>query len=139
MVSQETSRRRERLAVNQTRAKEMRHDPVFTEKLFWSLVRNRQLGGFKFRRQYLIGPYIVDFVCLERRVIVELDGELHEGREGYDARRDAYLRAQGFRVERIRNADLISDLPTTMRGFHCILETCEPRESPSPPQGERVG
>lgn len=55
----------------------MRRSPVVNEKSFWLEVRDRKLGGFKFRRQVPIGPYIADFVCVEKMVIVELDGPLH--------------------------------------------------------------
>ncbi len=79
----------------------MRHDPVPLEKLFWSEVRNRKLGGHKFKRQHLIGNYIVDFACLEKKVVVvELDGSFHAERVDYDVRRDAYLKQNGYDVLR---------------------------------------
>src|SRR5690348_16920195 len=111
MVTAGTVRKRRALDVNRDRAREMRHDPVACEKLFWSLVRNRKLANFKFRRQAPIGPYIADFVCAERQFVVELDGDLHDA--GYDARRDAYLAQQGYRVLRLRNEDFIADVPNT--------------------------
>lgn len=77
-------------ATNRSRAREMRHSPVSLEKLYWAQLRDRRLGGYKFRRQYLIDPYIADFVCTERKLVIELDGPLHEARKGYDARLDAY-------------------------------------------------
>ncbi|HSC19731.1 MAG TPA: DUF559 domain-containing protein [Rhizomicrobium sp.] len=54
-------------ATNRSRAREMRHSSVSLEKLYWARLRDRRLGGYKFRRQYLIGPYIADFVCIERK------------------------------------------------------------------------
>jgi very-short-patch-repair endonuclease len=92
----------------------MRHAPAVTEKHFWNEVRDRKLGGFKFRRQVLIGPYIPDYVCAEKKLIVELDGVLHEDRKGYDARRDAYLELEGYRVIRFKNEDLLHDMSGTL-------------------------
>ena len=85
-------RKREARSTNRGRAREMRYKAVAMEALFWAKLRDRKLGGYKFRRQYLIGPYIVDFVCTERKLIVELDGPLHAEQVDYDRRRDAYLR-----------------------------------------------
>ncbi len=107
MVGAFTERKREALTENRKRAKEMRHAPVNTEKLFWSEVRNRKLGGFKFKRQVPIAGYIVDFVCLEEKLIVELDGPLH--RAGYHVIRDARLRRLGYRMLRFTNDEVCGD------------------------------
>jgi very-short-patch-repair endonuclease len=112
-------------AINRDRAKQMRHEPVAAEAIFWRFVRNRQLGGFKFRRQYPIGSYIADFVCVEEKLIVELDGALHEGRQAYDAKRDAYLWRQGYRVLRFQNEDFSGDVASTLRTIQHALETGE--------------
>jgi len=109
MVGAGTEKKRDALAVNRNRAKQMRHEPVQAEKLFWSEIRNRKLGGFKFKRQVPLGPYIVDFVCLDENVIVELDGPLHNDRTQYDANRDALLRELGYRVLRFANDDVGGD------------------------------
>ena len=110
MVTQAKRSERQSRTRNRLFAREMRHAPVNVEELFWSYVRNRQLGGYKFKRQYLVGPYIADFVCLEKRLIVELDGPHHEAQAGYDAGRDAFLREQGFRVMRFTNDETAGDL-----------------------------
>ena len=81
----------------------MRRAMTPAETLVWSMVRRKQLG-WKFRRQEPIGPYIVDFVRLARRLVVEMDGDGHGGE--YDAVRDAYLNSLGFRVVRFDNDDL---------------------------------
>ena len=109
MVGANTERKRSALALNRNRAKEMRHEPVQTEKLFWSEVRNRKLGGYKFKRQVPIGAYIIDFVCLDEKLIIELDGPLHNERTGYDANRDEALRTLGYRVLRFTNNDVGGD------------------------------
>src|SRR5215468_10570270 len=88
-------------------ARELRRNATNAERLLWARLRRRQLNGFKFRRQRPIGPYVCDFVCLEARVVVELDGSQHVVQAPYDANRDAFLRARGFRVLRFRNNDVL--------------------------------
>ncbi|MFW2338544.1 MAG: endonuclease domain-containing protein [Acidimicrobiia bacterium] len=85
------------------RARNMRKSMTSAETYVWTLVRGKRLG-WKFRRQEPIGPYIVDFVCIGRRLVVELDGDGHGGE--YDDRRDEYLGRLGFRVLRFDNDDL---------------------------------
>ena len=108
----------------------MRHKPVSTEDLFWSCVRNRQLGGYKFKRQVLIDPYIVDFVCLEQKLIVELDGALHKERKNYDLARDAYLKSQGYDVMRVANKDFGDDITLILKTIEHALGTPSPRPLP---------
>jgi len=80
------------------------------ERVLWRHLRNRQLAECRFRRQQPIGPYVVDFVCLQRRVIVELDGQHHSGPDGYDGRRDGWLRERGYVVLRFSNRQVKEDL-----------------------------
>ncbi|WP_339914428.1 DUF559 domain-containing protein [uncultured Brevundimonas sp.] len=87
------------------RAREMRRDPVLYERRLWKLLRDRKLAGLKFRRQVVIGRYIVDFLCLRHRLIVEADGPQHEDR-AEDVARDEWLTTQGFRVLRFPNAQI---------------------------------
>ena len=89
---------------NLERAKQMRHSMTSAETAVWNIVRRRRLG-WRFRRQEPIGPYIVDFVCLRRKLVVEMDGAIHGGE--YDRIRDAYLGRSGFRVLRIPNDALV--------------------------------
>jgi very-short-patch-repair endonuclease len=79
------------------------------EAAFWSRVRNRQVGGFKFVRQEPIGPYYVDFLCRDRRLIIELDGGQH-AESIADRKRDADLAALGYRVIRIWNNEVITNI-----------------------------
>ena len=88
-------------------ARQMRRDPTPAEHALWQRVRNRRVGGAKFRRQYAIERFIVDFVCLEHRLIIEVDGDIHEQQQEYDAVRQAFLEAQGFRVIRFTNAEVM--------------------------------
>ncbi|MFN9977691.1 MAG: endonuclease domain-containing protein, partial [Phycisphaerae bacterium] len=86
-------------------ARELRRHQTEAERRFWSIVRGRRLEGLRFRRQQVFGPFIVDFVCVEVRLIVELDGAQHHGEEHwwYDYRRTKYLEASGYRVMRFNN------------------------------------
>ena len=95
------------------RARAMRNEPTEAERKLWLLLRDRRFSGFKFRRQVQIGRYIVDFACPAKRVIVEADGGQH-AENGYDAERDAWLTAQGFRIRRFWNAE-ISTRPDEVR------------------------
>jgi adenine-specific DNA-methyltransferase len=87
-------------------ARQLREDHTFAEARLWEIVRNRRLGGFKFRRQRPIGPYFADFCCIEAKLIVELDGDSHLGRERYDEARTNYLRDNGWYVFRVENFEV---------------------------------
>jgi very-short-patch-repair endonuclease len=78
----------------------LRRDQTSSEARLWGELRNRRLGGWKWRRQAPIGPFIVDFYCPDARLVVELDGPQHQESRAYDARRTQYLEAQGLRVIR---------------------------------------
>jgi very-short-patch-repair endonuclease len=88
--------------VNQARA--LRNNPTAKERVLWGRLRQRKLGGLKFRRQTPMGPYILDFLCLRHRLIVEADGPFHDPER--DAIRDAWLEAKGFRVLRFSNQEI---------------------------------
>jgi len=90
-------------------ARRLRRSQTLAEKTLWTLVRNRRLGGFKFLRQVAIDRYFADFVCEAARVIVELDGAAHEGREDYDARRTQTLELFGYVVVRFPNERVLAD------------------------------
>ncbi|MFI4963961.1 MAG: endonuclease domain-containing protein [Caulobacterales bacterium] len=86
------------------RARTLRSNPTATERLLWSRLRQRRLGGLKFRRQVPMGPYVLDFLCLRHRLVVEADGPFHDPQR--DASRDAWLNAKGFRVLRFSNEEI---------------------------------
>ena len=94
-------------------ARTLRRDATRAEDRLWSKLRGGRLNGLKFRRQAPIGNAIVDFVCFERKLIVELDGAQHDG-SVCDARRDAELRHRGFRVLRFWNGALALDLGSVL-------------------------
>ena len=84
----------------------MRAEPTPAERKLWMLLRDRRFAGFKFRRQVPFGPYILDFACFERRLIVEADGS-HHAENRRDDERDAWLVSKSFRVRRFWNADIM--------------------------------
>jgi adenine-specific DNA-methyltransferase len=122
----------------------MRRDCPDAEKRMWSILRSRKLSGFKFRRQYPIGGYIVDFYCLRKRLAIELDGGQHADEENlkYDERRTESLNALGVRVMRFWDHDVLRDTEAVAETIWRILTTGEepsPRPSPGVPgEGERA-
>jgi very-short-patch-repair endonuclease len=114
MVYPKTDTKRSSHAINRSRARQMRSKPAALEKCFWSELRNRKLGGYKFKRQFLIGNYIVDFVCVEQKLVVELDGPFHAQSVEYDEARDVYLRDAGYRVMRFSNVDASGDIAVVL-------------------------
>ena len=124
------------------RAQRLRREMTDAERKLWSALRNRQLEGAKFRRQQPIGPFIADFVCQERRLIVEADGGQHAERE-FDGSRTAFLESKGYRVLRFWNNDILKNLDGVAQTIAAALSTPHPAqaalESPSPSRGEGIG
>ncbi len=92
-----------------TNARRLRQNQTLAEKVMWKLVRNRRLGGFKFLRQVSIDRYFADFVCEAGKLIVELDGAVHDEREDYDERRTQTLELFGYVVLRFPNERVLTD------------------------------
>jgi very-short-patch-repair endonuclease len=90
----------------------------------WKKLRDRQLLGLKFRRQVPIGQYVADFYCHDRRLVLELDGGIHEepGQRSHDENRDANLAAQGFTILRFTNDEVLNDLPSVLEKIRKRLE-----------------
>ena len=99
-----------------TLARELRKQQTSAEDLLWQLLRDRQLLGFKFRRQHQIGDYIADFFCREANLIIECDGEIHDRNEAWhhDQNRDAYMINQGFRILRFANERILNDTESVL-------------------------
>lgn len=93
-------------------ARDQRRNATAAEKALWERLRGRRLQGLKFLRQHPIGPFIADFCCRDRRLIVEVDGGIHstEQQSARDAERDAYLRGQNYIVLRFSNEEVLTDL-----------------------------
>ena len=100
----------------------LRGSSTKAEQLVWAMVRNRRLCGTKFRRQHAIGPYIVDFVCIESYLVIELDGEYHDFIVEADLERQEYLQQQGFEVLRFWNEDVMKDAEAIARAIQNALK-----------------
>lgn len=92
-------------------ARELRRAMTPIEAILWQRLRSRRLAGLKFRRQHPIGPFITDFYCAERKLVIEIDGDSHAEKARYDASRTAWLEEQGIRVIRFNNRDVLDNLP----------------------------
>jgi adenine-specific DNA-methyltransferase len=97
-------------------AARLRRDMTDVERKLWHAIRNRQLGGFRFRRQATIGSYVVDFLCAEAKLVVELDGGQHELEK--DAPRTAFIEAAGYRVIRFWNIDVNESFEGVLEMIH---------------------
>ena len=110
--------------MNTKNARELRNNPTDAERRLWQELKRRQIAGVKFRRQQPIGPFIVDFVCFERRVIVEVDGGQHAEQLHQDEQRTRWLEAQGYRVLRFWNNDVLANTEDVAQA---ILDEVEKR------------
>jgi very-short-patch-repair endonuclease len=111
------------------RARTLRKEPTPSEALLWKALRDRQLDGRKFRRQQPIGPFIVDFFCPERQLVVEVDGSVHEMQYEADQERQQLIEQAGYRVLRLASDLVERDLPATLAQIRAALRA----EAPSPP------
>jgi len=98
-----------------SRAKELRKAGNFSEVILWKRLRNKQLNGLDFDRQKVIGNFIVDFFCVERDVVIEVDGGSHDNKQEYDGERDAFLTGLGLTVLHVTADDVEHNLPVVMR------------------------
>jgi very-short-patch-repair endonuclease len=108
----------------------LRNQPTDAERLLWRMLRGRQLEGCKFRRQHPFADFILDFICLERLVVVELDGGQHSEMVQGDAERTETLQRAGFVVLRFWNNEVFSN---TSGVLEAIRQALEARATPSPP------
>jgi very-short-patch-repair endonuclease len=104
-------------------ARRLRRDQTDVERKLWYALRNRRFAGFKFRRQQPVGPYVVDFVCFDAGVVIELDGEQHAMPENIaaDKARTAWLQSQGFCVKRYWNHELNENLDGVLDDIYRIV------------------
>lgn len=105
-----------------SRARRLRRDSTDAEHALWNVLRNRQLDGRKFRRQTPIGRSIVDFVCMERRLVIEVDGGQHQEQTLQDEERTQAIESEGYRVMRFWNNDVLSDLDSVSDAILMELE-----------------
>ena len=109
-------------------AKTLRKNLTDSETRLWKYLRAKQCGGLKFRRQEPIGNYVVDFVCYEKRLVIEVDGGQHAEEKYKDAARDGWLRKQGFKVLRFWDNEVLKN---TEGVLELIRESVTPSPHPS--------
>ena len=114
-------------------ARQLRSSSTDAELALWARLRARRLAGLKFRRQFPVAGFVADFVCLEAKLVVEVDGGQHAEREAEDRHRTAVLTEAGFHVVRFWNDDVLKSLGFVLEE---ILRTAAARTLPLPPAGE---
>ena len=117
---------------NTPRARQLRANPTDAERALWSILRKGQIPGHRFRRQAPIGPYIVDFVCFENKLVIEVDGGQHAEQADYDDARTAWLESQGFRVLRFWNNQVLQEMDAVREAVWLATGGSSP-SSESPP------
>jgi very-short-patch-repair endonuclease len=118
------------------RARAMRREPSPFEHKLWLALRAGRLGGVKFRRQNVIGPYIADFACrIPMMLVIEVDGDTHGSSAAKDAARTRYLESRGYRVVRFSNHDVGSNLEGVLMAIADVLQL--PLSPALSPEGER--
>lgn len=112
-----------------TVARKLRNNMTEAEKYIWYMLRSKNLNGQKFRRQQPIGTYIVDFVCLEKKLIIEIDGGQHDSDRQEDKARDEWLTREGYKVLRFWNNEVMENRVAILEK---INECLSPSPNPSP-------
>jgi len=107
----------------QKRARYLRTTSTDTEQHLWYYIRGRRLGKYKFKRQVFIGNYIVDFVCLWKKLIIELDGGQHSEKTYYDEKRTTFLESQGYKVLRFWNNEVLAETENVLEIIFHELES----------------
>jgi len=110
-------------------AKNLRKKSTDAERLLWRHLRAKQLEGFKFRRQQPIGNYVVDFVCFENRIVIEVDGGQHAIEKEKDSERTKWLESQGFKILRFWNNEVLMNIEGVLE---VIRENCLCHPPPAP-------
>jgi very-short-patch-repair endonuclease len=118
-------------------SRQMRREPTQAEKQLWEKLRNKQILGFKFRRQHAIDRFIVDFYCGEAHLVVEVDGEIHEYTQEEDAIRQEFLQSLGLRVLRFKNEDVLHNIADVLAEIVLWLENPTPNPLPAREEGAK--
>ena len=119
---------REPLNTLTSRARSLRKQATDAERLLWRYLRGRHMDGYKFRRQVVIKPYIVDFICLEAMLIIEADGGQHLEQLIYDEKRSRHLKSAGYRVLRFWNHDILTETEIVLEQIHnALMESSQPK------------
>ena len=105
------------------RARSFRKNMTDAENRVWYFLRNRRLNGYKFVREFVIGSYIADFVCREKKLIIELDGGQHMEAAEYDKRRTEFLEKNGYRVLRVWNNEVFNNINGVLETILNLLQS----------------
>ena len=119
----------------QERARTLRRSPTDAERRLWHYLRRRHLHGARFRRQFCIGPFIVDFVSLDAMLVIELDGSQHQAAIAYDAHRSRFLKQRGFRILRFWDNEVLAKTEAVLEVIGRVLEEA-PHPNLPPQAGE---
>ncbi len=104
-----------------TQARELRNNQTAAERYLWQHLRKRQISNFKFRRQHVFKNFIVDFVCLEAKLIIEIDGSTHKNQVEYDAMRTEFLVSLGYCVLRFTNYEVFNYIQKVLKDIVVLL------------------
>ncbi len=118
-------------------AQSLRKRMTEVEKTLWYYLRDRRFEGLKFRRQYPLGKFIVDFICVEKKLIIELDGGQHAINANRDLMRDIWLGEQGYHVVRFWNNEVIENLNGVLETLHSYLNNPHPNPLPNREKGKQ--
>lgn len=120
-------------------SRQLRRGMSEAERRLWQHLRRRQMGGYKFRHQHPYGHHVLDFVCLEAKLVIEVDGGQHAEQMDYDQRRTLWLEQRGFRVLRFWNHEVLTEIEAVKAIIWQALHLgAQPPSPPSPCQGEGV-
>jgi very-short-patch-repair endonuclease len=109
-------------------AKELRHRMTPAEQVLWRALQNRQLGGLRFRNQYPVGPFVLDFYCPAYKLVIEVDGSIHEQQTEQDAARTEHLEAYGYRVLRFHNDEVLTNLAGVLERILLVATEARPQD-----------
>ena len=124
---------------DQLKRKILRNNPTKAESILWQELRNKKIAGFRFRRQFSIGGFIVDFYCMETKLAIEVDGGYHLNTKEYDILREQAIQKFGIHFIRFTNAEVLSDLDTVLLKIEQKLLTLCSRRNGGPARLRQQG
>ena len=128
-----------RYGLERDEARRLRRSQSDAEHVLWTRLRAHRFLGLKFRRQHPIGPYIVHFCCIDKKLIVELDGSQHLENANYDSQRTAFLNRQGYRVIRFWNHEVLTGMEESLSGSNAFSRKPSPETLAHRARGWRTG
>ncbi len=119
------------------RSRELRNHATDAERTLWAQLSARKVAGIRFNRQFPVGPFICNFVSRSAKLVIEVDGGQHANEAAKDASRTAFLEAQGYRVIRFWNHDVLGHIDGVVGEIARVLATCPPPTPPASGRGEK--